>query len=136
MKLESINRNRISLALSLVSAIILLQTLYFKFSGASESVYIFNSLHMEPWGRIGSGIAELIVAVLILLPKFRFLGAIGSIGIMSSALFAHFFLIGIVIQGDGGLLFSLAVLVLISSIGILYLEWQAVLSFLQKIRGR
>ena len=46
-----------SLVLRLVPAIILLQTLYFKFSAAPESVFIFEQLGLEPWGRIGLGVA-------------------------------------------------------------------------------
>ena len=48
-----------SWALRLIVAVILLQTLFFKFSAAKESVYIFSTLGMEPWGRIGSGVFEL-----------------------------------------------------------------------------
>jgi uncharacterized membrane protein YphA (DoxX/SURF4 family) len=62
-------------ALRIVAALILLQTLFFKFSGAEESVYIFSTLGMEPWGRIGSGVLELIASVLILYPRTTFIGA-------------------------------------------------------------
>ncbi|MBO6830955.1 MAG: DoxX family protein, partial [Muricauda sp.] len=72
----------LSLVLRLVPAIILLQTLYFKFSAAPESVFIFEQLGLEPWGRIGLGVAELIIAILILVPKTTWLGALLGIGIM------------------------------------------------------
>jgi putative oxidoreductase len=98
----------LSLVLRLVVAAILLQTLYFKFSGAPESVYIFQTLGAEPWGRIGSGVAELVAAVLLLLPRTAGLGAVLSLGIISGALLSHLAILGIEVQGDGGLLFALA----------------------------
>ena len=59
----------VSWALRGTAAAILLQTLFFKFTGARESVYIFSTLGLEPWGRIGSGVAELIASVLLLIPS-------------------------------------------------------------------
>ena len=59
----------------IVAAAILLQTLFFKFTGAAESIYIFTKVGLEPWGRIGSGIVELIAAILILIPRTTWLGA-------------------------------------------------------------
>jgi hypothetical protein len=53
----------LSMAVRVIAAIILLQTLYFKFTGAEESIYIFTKVGMEPWGRIGSGVGELIAAI-------------------------------------------------------------------------
>ncbi|ELR70081.1 hypothetical protein C900_04078 [Fulvivirga imtechensis AK7] len=64
----------------IVAAVILLQTLYFKFTGAAESVYIFTTIGMEPWGRIGSGVAELVAAVLLLVPATAWLGALLALG--------------------------------------------------------
>src|SRR5258708_6838690 len=72
-----------------IAAAILLQTLFFKFTGAKESVYIFTTLGMEPWGRIGSGVAELIASILLLLPQTVVFGAILSLGVISSAMFFH-----------------------------------------------
>src|SRR5712672_4020652 len=74
-------------SLRLLAAVIMLQTLFFKFSGAEESVYIFSQLGIEPWGRIGTGIAELIASILILIPRTTPLGALLGLGIMSGALF-------------------------------------------------
>jgi uncharacterized membrane protein YphA (DoxX/SURF4 family) len=108
--------------LRLAAAIILLQTLYFKFSGAPESIYIFSELGMEPYGRIGSGIAELLVAILLLIPRTTWLGAIGGIVIMTGAIVSHLFVLGIEVQNDGGFLFGLAVTVLLSCLVLLYLE--------------
>jgi uncharacterized membrane protein YphA (DoxX/SURF4 family) len=101
-------------ALRLVAAGILLQTLYFKFTGAAESVHIFRTLGMEPWGRYGSGVAELLAAVLLLLPRTTIYGALLGMGVMAGAVFSHLFTpLGLEIQGDGGLLFGLAVVVLL-----------------------
>jgi uncharacterized membrane protein YphA (DoxX/SURF4 family) len=100
-------------ALRLAAAIILLQTLYFKFSAAPESVYIFSTLGLEPWGRIGIGSLELVASVLILIPKTTSIGALLAAGIMAGALFSHLTKLGIVVQNDGGQLFILALVVFI-----------------------
>ncbi len=112
----------ISWVLRIVAAVILVQTLYFKFSGAEESVYIFTTVGMEPWGRIGSGIGELVVSILLLIPQTVWLGALGSLGIISGAIVAHLTLLGIEVMGDGGLLFYLAVTVFVSSLIVLILH--------------
>ncbi|HEX6846143.1 MAG TPA: DoxX family protein [Chitinophagaceae bacterium] len=101
--------------LRIVAALIMLQTLYFKFSGAEESVYIFSQLGMEPWGRIGTGILELIASLLILYPGTTFFGSVMAIGLMLGAIVAHLTKLGISIKDDGGLLFIYAVLVLTAS---------------------
>lgn len=106
--------------LRITASVILLQTLFFKFSGAEESVYIFSTLGVEPYGRIGSAIAELIAAILILIPKTTWLGAFGATGIMIGAILSHLFVLGIEVQNDGGLLFALAVITLLCSLGLLY----------------
>jgi uncharacterized membrane protein YphA (DoxX/SURF4 family) len=106
--------NVIAWTLRIVPAIILLQTLFFKFSAAPESVYIFSTLGLEPWGRILVGIAELIAAVLLLIPGTTVLGAALGIVLMSGALFGHLTKLGIVVQNDGGELFILAVIVFIA----------------------
>ena len=106
-------------ALRIVAALILLQTLFFKFSGAEESVYIFSTLGMEPWGRIGSGVLELIASILILYPRTTFIGAALGAGLMSGAIFFHLTKLGISVRGDGGQLFIYALLVFISCIVLL-----------------
>lgn len=103
-----------SWTLQLVVAGILFQTLFFKFSGAEESVYIFSTLGVEPWGRIASGIVELVVVVLILYPPTAALGAVLALGVISGALVSHTRL-GIVVKDDGGLLFALALTVFVAS---------------------
>jgi putative oxidoreductase len=95
-----------------VAAIILLQTLFFKFTGAPESVYIFTTVGQEPWGRYGSGVVELIASVLLFLPRGVAYGALLAAGTMCGAIFFHLTKLGIVVQDDGGLLFGLALVVL------------------------
>lgn len=102
--------------LKLLAAYIMLQTLFFKFSASDESVFIFSALGMEPWGRIGTGILELIASILILYPKTTVIGAILGAGLMSGALFFHFTKLGFEVQNDGGLLFIYALIVFISCI--------------------
>jgi len=100
--------------LRVIAAVILLQTLFFKFSGAEESVYIFTTVGMEPWGRIGSGIVELIASILILIPRTTGFGAVLAAGTMSGAIFFHLTKLGIEVRGDHGQLFIYALLVFIS----------------------
>jgi uncharacterized membrane protein YphA (DoxX/SURF4 family) len=100
--------------LRVIPAIILLQTLYFKFSAAPESVFIFSTLGLEPWGRIVVGILELIAAIFLLVPRTTILGAILGIGLMGGAIFSHLTKLGIVVQNDGGELFILALIVFIT----------------------
>ena len=102
--------------LRVVAALIMLQTLYFKFSGSEESVFIFSQLGIEPWGRILSGIFELIASILILYPKTTFFGSVIAIGLMAGAIGAHLTKLGIVVKNDGGQLFIYALLVLVSSL--------------------
>ena len=113
----------ISQILSLIVAIILLQTLYFKFTAAPESVYIFTAIGMEPWGRIGIGIMELIAGILLLYRPTRAVGALLSLGVISGAIFFHLTILGIVVQQDGGLLFGLAVTVFIVSSALLRIHF-------------
>ncbi len=100
--------------LRLVASIILLQTLFFKFSGAAVSIYIFSEIGIEPWGRIATGILELIAAFLLLIPRTTVLGALLGLGLMSGAIFFHIVKLGIIVQNDSGKLFILALLVFIS----------------------
>ena len=93
------------MAAQLVAAAILFQTLFFKFSAAPESVYIFTTLGIEPWGRLGSAVAELIAVILLLWPRFAALGALLGLGMMSGAILSHLTKLGIVVQDNGGTLF-------------------------------
>ena len=100
--------------LRLVAAVIMLQTLMFKFTAAPESVYIFSKLGMEPWGRIGIGVLELISSLLILFPRTTGYGALLGVGLMGGALYFHLTKLGIVVQNDSGELFIYALLVFTS----------------------
>lgn len=112
----------ISWVLRGIAAIIMLQTLFFKFTAAPESVYIFSTLNIEPWGRIGTGVMELIASVLILVPRTIVLGALLAMGIMFGAVLTHVLFLGIAVQGDGGQLFIYAMIVLISASIIFWLH--------------
>lgn len=109
-----------------IAAVILLQTLFFKFTGAKESVYIFTTLGMEPWGRIGSGVAELIASILLLLPQTVVFGAVMSLGVISGAIFFHLTKLGIALPlvDDHGELFALAVVVFVCSLAVLVMHRQ------------
>jgi len=117
--------NKLSWLVRLVVAAILVQTLFFKFSAAPESVYIFKTLGLEPWGRIGSGVAELAATVLLLVPATAGLGALLALGVISGALVSHLTKLGIEVQGDHGLLFGLALVVFVGSAAVLYLHRRA-----------
>jgi uncharacterized membrane protein YphA (DoxX/SURF4 family) len=116
--------------LQLIAAAILFQTLFFKFTGAEESRYIFSKLGLEPWGRIASGIAELVAVVLLLIPKASSIGALLSLGVISGAIVSHLTKLGIVVKNDSGLLFILAVVVFICSAGILAMRRRELIGFL------
>jgi hypothetical protein len=107
-------KSKIVLLLRLVAAGILIQTLYFKFTGAPESIYIFTKLGIEPWGRWFSGVSELVASVLLLVPATQSVGALMGAGVMIGALASHALILGIVVQNDGGLLFSLACVVFVA----------------------
>ena len=115
----------ISWALQIIVAVILFQTLFFKFTGAEESKYIFSTLGLEPWGRIGSGVVELIAVILLLIPRTVPYGAILAFGTIAGAIMSHLTKLGIVVKNsdgssDGGFLFLLACVVFVSSIVILF----------------
>ena len=115
LRFQTINRMKYYLERlsAILAALILIQTLYFKFSGAAESVYIFNQLGIEPYGRIGTGILELIISVLLLVRRTSLVGAILGLGVISGAILSHLFVLGIEVQNDGGLLFGMAILVFV-----------------------
>lgn len=128
----------ISWLAQVVVAVILLQTLFFKFTGARESVYIFSTLGAEPWGRIASGVCELIAAVLLLVPRTVTLGALLALGVISGAIFSHLTILGITLPavGDRGELFALALLVFIGSALVLLLRRSEAPRFGHFVRGR
>jgi uncharacterized membrane protein YphA (DoxX/SURF4 family) len=128
----SINLTSIGMwTLRILPAVILLQTLFFKFSAAEESVYIFSTLGMEPWGRIGSGVVELIAAILLLYPRTTYIGAALGMGVMAGAIFFHLTKLGISVKGDGGQLFIYALLVFISCIILLFIYRDELINILK-----
>lgn len=116
----------ISWALQLLCALILLQTLFFKFTAAPESVYIFEKVGLGTAGRIGTGVVEMIAALLLLVPSLVWLGAGLGMGIMTGAIFSHLTLLGIEVQGDGGYLFFLGLVVFVGCGIVLYLHRQQI----------
>ena len=106
-------KNPVSWLLRIAAALILLQTLYFKFTAHPESVELFTKLGVEPWGRIGTGVIELITGILLLIPTTTFVGAFLGTGLMVGAILSHLTVIGIESKGDGGQLFTLAIVVLV-----------------------
>lgn len=128
----ALNYNTIGIwILRLIAAIILLQTLFFKFTASEESVYIFSTVGMEPWGRIGSGVVELIAAILILFPRTTWMGSLLGMGVMSGAIFFHLTKLGIVVKHDGGQLFIYALLVFFSCAALLIIYKNGFLLFVR-----
>jgi len=117
-------KNYSLLFLRLLVAAILFQTLYFKFTAHPDSVHIFSRLGLEPVGRIGIGIMELIAGLLLLFSRGVWLGALIALGLMVGAIFFHLTQLGIEVNNDGGILFILAVLVFVGSLLILRLVWK------------
>jgi hypothetical protein len=113
---------RVARVFAFVAAGILLQTLYFKFTGAPESKYIFTRLGVEPWGRIATGLLELVAAALLVVPRTSPIGGLFAAGLMGGAVMSHLTRLGIVVQDDGGLLFALALTVLASGLVVAWLE--------------
>jgi hypothetical protein len=121
-------------AVRILAALVMLQTLYFKFTGAEESVYIFSAAGMEPWGRIGVGILELAAASLILVNSTVWLGAALAAGLMAGAIGMHLIILGIAVKGDGGYLFFLALLVFICSLVMLWFNKTRIVALLRALK--
>ena len=111
----------IPLMLRLIVAIILIQTLRFKFTAHPDSLYIFETVGLEPYGRIGIGVLEGIAGILLLIPKTVWFGASLTLGVIGVAIFMHLTTLGIEINNDGGVLFGTAILTFILSVSILYI---------------
>ena len=127
--------NVLKIILRLVAAIILLQTLYFKFTAHPMSVRIFEQLGLEPYGRVGIGIAELIASILILYPRTIFIGSLLGLGLMTGAMLSHFLFLGIEVDGDS-LLFIYAVIVWLCCLLLSYFYRKDFLNFYKKIITR
>ncbi len=120
--------------LRLAAAVILLQTLFFKFTASEESVYIFSTIGMEPWGRIGTGVLELMAALLLLIPRTTAIGAFLATGLMSGALFFHFTTLGIEVKADGGLLFVYALIVVVCALILLVVHQSQITQLLKQLK--
>ena len=129
MKIENV----ISWVLRIAATIILWQTLYFKFTAHPESVELFTKLGVEPWGRIGTGVIELFIGILLIIPSTAFLGAFLGAGTMSGAILSHLTIIGIASKNDGGLLFGLAITVFICCTVIMILHKKQGISLYEKV---
>ena len=118
----------------IIAALIMVQTLYFKFTGAEESVYIFTTVGMEPVGRIAIGILELVASVLLIINATAWLGALLGVGLMAGALGMHIMLLGIEVKGDGGYLFCLALIVLLCCCWVIFFNRQKINTILSRFR--
>ncbi len=109
-RVETLTRQQriVSWVCRLIAAAIMIETLFFKFTGAPESVYIFSKMGMESWWRYGQGVWELIASVLLLTPRLGWAGGILTLGAIGGAIVSHITILGIEIQGDHGLLFGMA----------------------------
>ena len=116
-----------------VAAIIMLQTLYFKFSAHPDSVHIFTAIGMEPWGRYGTGIMELIAAIVLLFPRISWVGAVLGMGLMVGAIFFHLAFLGIVVNGDGGLLFGMAIITFVCCLYIAFFQKEKIINQLNRL---
>jgi len=112
----------LSWVLQLVVAVILGQTLFFKFTGAPEARELFTNLGVEPWGRIGTGVIELVIVVLVLVPRRAVYGALLAIAVMAGAIASHLAVLGIEVAGDGGALFAMAWIALLAAAGIVWIR--------------
>jgi hypothetical protein len=119
---ETKGRKVASWVLQVAAAVILGQTLFFKFTGAEEARYLFTTLGVEPWGRIGTGVAELLAVVLLLTPRRAIYGALLTLGLMVGAIGSHFTLLGIEVAGDGGALFAMAWITLFAAAAVTWLR--------------
>lgn len=113
-------KKHILLALRIIVALILIQTLRFKFTAHPDSVFIFQKAGLEPYGRIGIGVLELIAGILLIIPKTVWIGATLTLGIISGAILMHLTKIGIEVNNDGGILFVTACTIFILSLIILF----------------
>ena len=117
--------------LRIVPAAIMLQTLFFKFTGAAESVYIFSKLGIEPWGRYGSGVVELIAGILLLIPRYSVWGAVLALCVMGGAILSHLTVLGVNVMGDKVQLFYMALITAVCSAVILFLNREIIFEMIR-----
>jgi uncharacterized membrane protein YphA (DoxX/SURF4 family) len=120
----------------LVAAVIMLQTLYFKFTGKPESVEIFKAVGMEPWGRISVGIVELIASLLLIINATAWIGAVLALGLMGGAIMMHLTILGIEVQHDGGYLFLLAMVVAMCAVVVLFYNKKQIMDTFKSFASR
>lgn len=132
--MSSKSRFYIERILAWIAAIILVQTLFFKFSGAQESVELFSQLGVEPYGRIGLGVVELISAILLFIPRTAVYGAILTLGLMLGAVISHLAILGI--AGEMGSLFALALVTLFCALGVMYFRQKELLQLKTRLLGK
>lgn len=130
------SQSRVAWVLQIIAAIIMGQTLFFKFTGAPEPVYIFTTLGAEPFGRLFAGVSELVAVILLLIPSTAGLGALLSIGVMSGAILAHLTKLGIVVLDDGGLLFGMGVIVWIACAVVVWIRRGELIRQAQALRQK
>ncbi len=136
-------RSAAVLVLSAYIAFVFVQSLFYKFTGSEESIFIFSTLRewsgiglFEPFGRWFIGAMELVASILLFIPRTRIFGAGIAFGIISGAIFFHLFTpLGVEIMGDGGLLFALACGVWLSSAAILALHREDVFAAIEGLAG-
>lgn len=109
------------LLLRIIVAVILIQTLRFKFTAHPDSVYIFKTVGLEPYGRIGIGVLELISGILLLIPKTIWMGAFLTLGLLGGAIMMHLTSLGIIVNNDNGTLFYTALITFLLTLMILYI---------------
>jgi uncharacterized membrane protein YphA (DoxX/SURF4 family) len=126
-------KNRTQWGCRILAALLLVQTLFFKFTAHPESVLLFTTLGVEPWGRILTGVLELVTAILLLWPMTTRFGALLGAGIMTGAILSHLTVLGIVFNGDA-LLFVYACLVFSCCMVLLWMEKEKLYSFLSIIK--
>lgn len=134
--MKYLNHTTVFWIAKIIAAVIMLQTLFFKFSAAEESVYIFSTVGIEPWGRIATGVAELIAAILLLIPRTSVWGALLAAGIMFGAIATHLFILGIEVKNDGGQLFVYALIVFIISCWVIITNKQKISSILPLLTSK
>ena len=118
----------------IIPAFIMLQTLFYKFSGSQESVYIFSKLDVEPWGRILSGVLELFAGITLLVPKTTVYGALLGSFIMTGAIASHLFVLGYEVMGDGGQLFWYAVITFICCVILIFRNFNKLSLFSSQLK--
>lgn len=112
-----------------VAAAIMIETLFFKFTGAPESVYLFSKMGMESWWRYGQGIWELAASLLLLTPRLGWAGGILTLGALGGAIVSHITVLGIEVQGDHGLLFAMAILTFVCGFIVTFLHRHEIPSY-------